>query len=252
MVSNCQFEAAKRLGGDVSKTTATYEGQRTDGTHAVNGTIRMRGRTSNFQCTFARNGALLRFWTNAPQAAAPQEPTTTTQRITLTGGSSGTEISAQLSPGSSIRYVLRAKSGVFLHTRVATNAPQVYYQIFNPDNSFLLEQMTSAKEYRGQLWQTGDHVIEVINRGNRSASFNIMIGLGGSVSATPGPAEQACLRAVAKENNNADVVLLRSEFSQAGTTVIVGVGPQRAPWECIAYSDGSTSRPMSLTNEGAL
>jgi hypothetical protein len=74
----------------------------------------------------------------------------------------------------------------------------------------------------------------------------------GSVSGTPGAAEQACLRAVTTEANNPDVVLLGSSFSQAGTEVIVGVGPQRARWQCIAYSDGSTSRPMSLTNEGSL
>ncbi|WP_245723447.1 SH3 domain-containing protein [Lutimaribacter saemankumensis] len=60
--------------------------------------------------------------------------------------------------------------------------------------------------------------------------------------------EQACLRAVTIETNNPDVVLLGSSFSQAGTEVLVGVGPQRAPWQCIAYSDGSTTRPMSMRN----
>ena len=54
------------------------------------------------------------------------------------------------------------------------------------------------------------------------------------------------------ETGNPDVVLLSSSFSEAGTEVIVGVGPQEARWQCIAYSDGSTSRPMSLTNEGYL
>lgn len=56
----------------------------------------------------------------------------------------------------------------------------------------------------------------------------------------PTAAEQACLAAVSRETNNGDVVLLGSEFSQAGTFVRVGVGEQRAPWKCIAYSDGST------------
>lgn len=75
----------------------------------------------------------------------------------------------------------------------------------------------------------------------------------GSGSASmPTAADQACLRAVTAETNNPDVVLLSSSFSQAGTEVIAGVGPQRAPWRCIAYSDGSTSRPESLTNEGTL
>lgn len=72
------------------------------------------------------------------------------------------------------------------------------------------------------------------------------------VSATPTEAEQACLRDVTATTNNPDVVLLGSEFSQAGTFVRVGVGPDRAPWQCVAYSDGTTDSIMSLTNEGTL
>ena len=37
--------------------------------------------------------------------------------------------------------------------------------------------MTSAKEYRGQLWQSGDRVIEVINRGRQNASYNVIFGI---------------------------------------------------------------------------
>jgi len=71
-------------------------------------------------------------------------------------------------------------------------------------------------------------------------------------SRMPTAAEQACLRDVTRETDNPDVVLLSSSFSEAGTEVIVGVGPQRARWRCIAYRDGSTAGIMSLTDEGAL
>ena len=71
-------------------------------------------------------------------------------------------------------------------------------------------------------------------------------------SRMPTAAEQACLRDVTRETNNADVVLLSSSFAEAGTEVIVGVGPQRARWRCIAYRDGSTADIMSVTDEGAL
>jgi hypothetical protein len=37
--------------------------------------------------------------------------------------------------------------------------------------------MTSAKEYRGQLWQSGDHVIEVIHRRRQNASYNMIFGI---------------------------------------------------------------------------
>ena len=55
-----------------------------------------------------------------------------------------------------------------------------------------------------------------------------------------------------RTTNNGDVVLLSSSFSQAGTEVIVGVGPDRARWRCIGQPDGSTSGITSLTNEGRL
>lgn len=85
-----------------------------------------------------------------------------------------------------------------------------------------------------------------------------LTALAGCVETTPAssrmptPEEQACLRDVTQTTNNPDVILLGSSFSQAGTEVIVGVGPQSAEWRCIAYSDGSTGGIMSLTDEGAL
>lgn len=69
-------------------------------------------------------------------------------------------------------------------------------------------------------------------------------------STTPNAAEQACLAAVSRTANNGDVVLLGSEFSQAGTYVRVGVGPQRAQWKCVAYSDGSTDSVEYLGMNG--
>ncbi len=75
---------------------------------------------------------------------------------------------------------------------------------------------------------------------------------GSSPGTSPSSAEQACLSAVIRETGNSDASVGRSSFSEAGTEVIVAVGPQQAAWQCIAYSDGTTSRPMSLTDEGAL
>lgn len=75
---------------------------------------------------------------------------------------------------------------------------------------------------------------------------------GGSTSGAPSLAEQGCLRDVSRTTNNGDVAIMSSTFSEAGTTVIVGVGPERARWECIGYSDGTTAGIMSLTDEGSL
>jgi len=73
-----------------------------------------------------------------------------------------------------------------------------------------------------------------------------------SPSGTPSLAEQGCLRDVTRETNNPDVVMFSSSYSEAGTEVIVGVGPQLASWRCIGYRDGTTAGIMSLTDEGAM
>jgi hypothetical protein len=107
-------------------------------------------------------------------ATAGVEPTTATERVRFDAGATGTERTGTLTPGSSVRYVLGAKRQQFLQVRVAAQGPDIFYQIFNPDRSFLLEEITVDKPYRGQLWQPGDHVIEVINRGRDNTSFNVM------------------------------------------------------------------------------
>lgn len=75
-------------------------------------------------------------------------------------------------------------------------------------------------------------------------------GSGGKSAATPSKDEQVCLQAVSQKTNNGDVVLIRTETSEANNAVIVGVGPQKAPWQCLV-KNGIVAEVMSLTNEGA-
>ena len=42
-----------------ARTDTTYEGKRTDGTHAVNGTIYMENRSETFQCSYAGDGVTM-------------------------------------------------------------------------------------------------------------------------------------------------------------------------------------------------
>jgi hypothetical protein len=104
------------------------------------------------------------------------EPVTTTERVRFATGTTGAELTGSAGPGGSVRYVLGASAGQDLYVRVAANGPGMSFQIFNPDGS-LLDQMGADREYRGELWQSGDHVIEVINRGNATQSFNVIFGI---------------------------------------------------------------------------
>lgn len=77
-----------------------------------------------------------------------------------------------------MHYVLGASEGQLLYTGVAhRNGPRLDDQIFNPDGSFLLEMVSTERVNRGQLWQSGDHVIEVINRAGATAEYNVFFGI---------------------------------------------------------------------------
>ena len=62
--------------------------------------------------------------------------------------------------------------------------------------------------------------------------------------------ERACLTAVARQTNNT-VSVISSEFSQANTLVMVGVGPSRAPWRCLV-SGGRVAEVSFDGSEGFL
>ena len=62
--------------------------------------------------------------------------------------------------------------------------------------------------------------------------------------------EQACLRAVQAETSNS-VTVMSSEFSEANTLVMVGVGPERAPWRCLV-SGGVVAEVSFTGSEGNL
>lgn len=70
MMMKCNTYAAKHLGVTTSDILdLKYEGQRTDGTHAVNGSA-SNGQT--FQCSFNRAGTHVVHWTHsAPKGCPP-------------------------------------------------------------------------------------------------------------------------------------------------------------------------------------
>ena len=97
--------------------------------------------------------------------------------VRFAAGSSGAELRGQLAPDESRRYVLNARNGQNLYFRVAPQGGPISYQIFNPDRSFLLDQVSSDRANRGQLWQLGDHVIKVINSTNGTARYSVIMGI---------------------------------------------------------------------------
>jgi hypothetical protein len=102
---------------------------------------------------------------------------TTTVQVRFSAGASGATYDGSLTRGSSTRYVLGARDGQFLDVQVSPGGAGISYQIFNPDQSFLLDMIDADKPYRGQLFQSGDHMVEVINRGDATTSYRVVFGI---------------------------------------------------------------------------
>lgn len=150
MLSSCRERAANKLGVSVGSVHVKYEGQRTDGTHAVNGSTHVQGQERTFQCSF---------------------------------NSAGKRVGWVLNPASATSH--------------------------------------GATQHK-------------------------------SAPGTPSKQEQACLAAVSRETSNGDVVVLSSEFSQANSLVMIGVGAQRAPWRCLVSNDGVVAEVSFAGSEGSL
>jgi hypothetical protein len=104
---------------------------------------------------------------------ADMEPASGTTDVHFQKGTSGASYSATLEPGGSMQYVLDAKSGQNLSVVVKAGGGPISYQIWNPDNSALLDLISTDKPYQGQLWQSGKHKVEVINSTNEDKSYDI-------------------------------------------------------------------------------
>lgn len=99
------------------------------------------------------------------------------QRVRFRPGASGAELTEQVAAGASVTYLLNARNGQFLTVELNGVGPDLGYRIFNPDNSELLAEVASQQIYRGQLWQSGDHKIEVINRNSSARRYTLQIGV---------------------------------------------------------------------------
>ena len=186
LLDTCAETARAFFGAPGAQTNMRYNGARVDGTETVGGEIYLRGRAPYIACAFAgRYLAQSEFFVDGQDQSSfirsgggsPSTGQTDSVRVQFDRGTSGAELTGNLAPGASRRYVLGAGDGQFLYVRVAPWTGSLDYQIFNPDGTFLLDLISSRREYRGQLWQDGDHVIEVVNRSNQTVSYNVIFGI---------------------------------------------------------------------------
>ncbi|MDS9470076.1 hypothetical protein RGQ15_21220 [Paracoccus sp. MBLB3053] len=105
---------------------------------------------------------------DAQDALAPR-------RIGLADGTSGAEISGELEAGGATQFVLAARKGQVLDLRIEPRGGEMYYILRNPDGSVLQGGTDAVTAYRQPLSQSGDHVIEVINKESASHAFDLRV-----------------------------------------------------------------------------
>lgn len=184
----CGAKAREYFGVYNARTAMHYNGARVDGTETVGGDIFLETRSAYIACAFRKGSSQLSeffidgrdhsdFLRASGNNGSGAAGSTQTVKVQFSSGSSGVELTGNVPPGGSIRYVLGARNGQFLYARVAPRNGRLEYEIFNPDGSLLLDLIGADREYRGQLWQSGDHVVEVVNRGGRPIDFNVIFGI---------------------------------------------------------------------------
>jgi hypothetical protein len=195
MIEDCRRASQQFYQEYEARAEAKYEGQRTDGTHAVNGTIYLENRGSDFQCSYNVAGdTLVDFFADGkswPQFVRGEgspyksgaangtatKPSVSTERVRFPAGQTSYQFPAQLPPGMTVRYLIGAKKNQFLDVRVISSDAPLKYRILNPDGSVLLDPISVDTPYRGQLWQSGDHVVEVINSNGSNVPFEIYFAI---------------------------------------------------------------------------
>jgi uncharacterized protein YgiM (DUF1202 family) len=106
----------------------------------------------------------------------PAVATTTTARIRFPAGETGLQFTETLKPNSVRRYLLGARRRQTLFFNLGSSSSSVTWRILNPDGS-LLDRGPASKGYQGQLWQSGDHVIEITNSGGQTRTYQVILGI---------------------------------------------------------------------------
>lgn len=108
---------------------------------------------------------------SAPSGAEFQE------QVQFEKGASSATLTRSLEAGGAFQFLLGASEGQFLTVRLSPQSGSMYYVIRNPDGSILLDGTDAATEYKGQLWQSGEHVVEVISQSSDSVTYDIYFGI---------------------------------------------------------------------------
>ncbi len=195
MIEDCANNGAIFFQDFEAKSETKYEGQRTDGTHAVNGTIDLETRSEDFQCSYNAAGDTLvdffaegKSWPGfvrgegSPHQSDSQgggdaaqgsgAPGGLTAEVQFDRGKSGARLSGTITGNDYFDYTLGAKEGqtmsVDLKVAGTNGNGTIYFNILPPGSSDVADYIGSmdGNSARMQLRQSGVYTIRVYLMGN--------------------------------------------------------------------------------------
>jgi len=111
------------------------------------------------------------------------------EEVRFPRGSTGTVLTGRLGSEEGIRYVLGANNGQSLRVSLRPDNPYTYFMIYVPDGNILYESSQGGNEYAGQLYESGDHVVQVFYKGEPGTfgSYDIAFEIGAGGAQAPRP-----------------------------------------------------------------
>ena len=95
-------------------------------------------------------------------------------RVELEPDATGAELLGLLGAGESRRYVVDVRDGRTLRIDVSPDGPPITYRIINPDGTVLQDRLSSIRDYAAELTQSGDHIVELVNRTGADVAYSVV------------------------------------------------------------------------------
>jgi hypothetical protein len=202
-----------------------------------------------------------------PAPAAIAQNDIRTEQVHFKPGANSAVVEGKITGYETVDYVLEASKGQHMNVGMATKNGANYFNILAPGENevAMFNGSVNGNQYEDVLPESGAYKIRVYMmrsaaRRNEVAKYRLEIVISGAADKpstadaaksgdTPSKDEQACLQAVSIMTNNGEVMVLSTETSEANNVVIIGVGPNHAPWRCLV-SKGVVAEVSSQTDEG--
>lgn len=123
---------------------------------------------------------------------------------------------------------------------------------FSEANNLVMVGVGASQDPWRCLVSNDGQVDEVSYAGTQNASEPDQSAMSEAGSDVSDAAINACLQSVEGETGEGDLAVVSTEFSEANSIVMIGVGAARAPWRCLVSNDGQVAEVSFEGSEGAL